>query len=251
MLSYCVKQRKWTECVPESEQYVQTINGKNAMKCQCAECGITKFRFLSKKEIQGSGFDELIVKGIASGVKGLFNLERREASEAIKSETAKKKLKEIGQKYLDQVVGSVTDDVSKRIAGKGVDIHKAIRKLPKPKSGWTLPGHKYTGPYNDLENQVRYDKDTGEMLEIYDMPTGRKDAIAMQHDVDYNICGDDKKCKHRTDKNMVQALDAVPWSERKWGHWLTRNTIDAKRKLGLGTSKKKRPKFSLARKISR
>ena len=179
MLSYCVKQRKWTECVPGSEQYVKTKNGRNAMKCQCAECGITKFRFLSKGEIQGSGFDELIVKGLASGAKGRFNLGRRGASEAIKSETAKKKFKEIGQKYLDQVLDSVTDDVSKRIAGKGVaqaarqasgrgvDIHKAIEKLPKPKSGWTLPGHKYTGPYNDLENQVRYDKNTGEILEIY------------------------------------------------------------------------------------
>ena len=149
MKSYCVKQRKWTECVPGSAQYVKTKNGRNAMKCQCTECGITKFRFLSKGEIQGSGFDELIVKGLASGAKGLFNLDRRGASEAIKSETAKKKFKEIGQKYLDQVIDSVTDDVSKRIAGKG--------KLPKPKGGWTLPGHKYTGPYNDLENQVRYD----------------------------------------------------------------------------------------------
>ena len=253
MKSYCVKQRKWTECVPGSEQYVKTKNGRNAMKCQCVECGITKFRFLSKGEIQGSGFDELIVKGLASGAKGLFNLGRRGASEAIKSETAKKKFKEIGQKYLDQVIDSVTDEVSKRIAGKGVDIHKAIGKLPKPKSGWTLPGHKYTGPYNDLENQVRYDKNTGEILEIYDMPTGRTDAIAMQHDVDYSICEDDKKCKHRADKKMVQSLDAVPWKERQWGHRLARNTINTKRKLGLGGTqgKKKRPKFNLARKISR
>jgi len=30
--------------------------------------------------------------------------------------------------------------------GGAVDIHKAIGKLPKPKGGWTLPGHKYTGP---------------------------------------------------------------------------------------------------------
>ena len=76
MLSYCVKQRKQTDCVPGSEQYVQTKNGKNAMKCKCVECGITKFRFLSKGEIQG-GFDELIVKGLTSGAKGLFNLGRK------------------------------------------------------------------------------------------------------------------------------------------------------------------------------
>ena len=30
--------------------------------------------------------------------------------------------------------------------GAGIDIHKAIGKLPKPKKGCTLPGHKYTGP---------------------------------------------------------------------------------------------------------
>ena len=252
MLSYCVKQRKMTNCVAGSEQYVKTKNGRNAMKCQCIECGITKFRFISKAEMQGSGFDELIVKGLASGAKGLFNLGRRGASQAIKSDAAKKKFKDIGQRYLDQVIDSVTDDVSKRIAGKGVDIHKAIGKLPKPKSGWTLPGHKYTGPYNDLENQVRYDNQ-GNILEIYDKPTGKTDAIAMQHDVDYSICKDDKKCKHQADKKMVRALDAVPWKERQWGHFLARNTINTKRKLGLGSAqvKKKRPKFSMARKISR
>ena len=46
MKSYCVKQRKQTECVPGSDQYVVTKNGRNAMKCKCAECGITKFKFV-------------------------------------------------------------------------------------------------------------------------------------------------------------------------------------------------------------
>ena len=126
-------------------------------------------------------------------------------------------MKEVGEKYLNQVIDSITDDLSKRIdpqEGKGLDIHKAIGKLRKPKSGWTLPGHKYTGPYNDLDKQVKYDK-RGKILEIYDQPTGTTDAIAMQHDVDYSICKDDKKCKHQADKKMVQALDAVPWNERQ------------------------------------
>ena len=135
MLTYCVKQRKKTQCISGSETYVMTKNGRPAMKCKCSECGIIKFRFISKGEMKGSGFDELIVKGLAAGAKGLFNLGRRGASEAIKSDAAKQKFKEIGQKYLDQVIDSVTDDVSKRIAGKGVDIHKAIGRLPKPKSG--------------------------------------------------------------------------------------------------------------------
>ena len=46
MRGYCVKQKKQTECVPGSEQYVTTRNGRNAMKCKCLECGITKFSFV-------------------------------------------------------------------------------------------------------------------------------------------------------------------------------------------------------------
>ena len=38
--SYCVKQKKQTECVPGSE------NGRTMMKCTCAECGITKVKFV-------------------------------------------------------------------------------------------------------------------------------------------------------------------------------------------------------------
>ena len=45
-------------------------------------------------------------------------------------------------------------------------VPRSIPTGPKPKAGWTLPGHKYTGPYNDLENQVRYDPTTGKILEI-------------------------------------------------------------------------------------
>ena len=72
--------------------------------------------------------------------------------------------------------------------GKGLDIHKAIGKLPKPKKGWTLPGHNFTGPYNPLDKQVSFDPETGEMLKIYEKPTGKTEAIAMQHDVDYSVC---------------------------------------------------------------
>ena len=46
MKSYYAKQRKQTECVPGSETYVRTRNGRSMMKCQCAECGITKTKFV-------------------------------------------------------------------------------------------------------------------------------------------------------------------------------------------------------------
>ena len=53
MRSYCVKQRKVTECVPNSETYVRTKNGRNMVKCKCAECGITKTKFV--KGTKGKG----------------------------------------------------------------------------------------------------------------------------------------------------------------------------------------------------
>ena len=46
MKTYCVKQRKQTECVPGSEKISTTRNGRKMMKCRCAECGITKTRFV-------------------------------------------------------------------------------------------------------------------------------------------------------------------------------------------------------------
>jgi len=55
MRSYCVKQRKATDCVPGSETYVRTRNGRKMMKCKikCAECGITKIKFV--KGTSGKG----------------------------------------------------------------------------------------------------------------------------------------------------------------------------------------------------
>ena len=60
----------------------------------------------------------------------------------------------------------------------------------------------------------------------------------MQH-VDYSICKDDKECKHKADKKMVRALDAIPWKERQWGHPGVRNSTAAKQKLGLGIKPQK------------
>ena len=49
MRSYCIKQKKVTECVPGSERYQKTKNGRTMMKCTCAECGITKTKFVKGK----------------------------------------------------------------------------------------------------------------------------------------------------------------------------------------------------------
>ena len=127
--------------------------------------------------------------------------------------------------------------------GKGFDLHKAIGKLPKPKSGFTLPGHNYTGPYNPLEKQLVFNPETGEILKFKVKPTGKTDAVAAQHDVDYSVCEGKKnprQCKNKADRKMVAALDAIPWKERQWGHALARNVINTKQKLGLGAKNGKR-----------
>ena len=47
MKSYCVRQKKQTECVPGSERVTTAKNGRYMLKCTCAECGITKTSFVA------------------------------------------------------------------------------------------------------------------------------------------------------------------------------------------------------------
>ena len=56
MKSYCVKQKKQTECVPGSERYERAKNGRLMLKCICAECGITKTKFVKQS---GNGLARL------------------------------------------------------------------------------------------------------------------------------------------------------------------------------------------------
>ena len=45
MKSYCVKQRKQTECI-EPSGYKTAKNGRKMFWCTCAECGIKKYKFV-------------------------------------------------------------------------------------------------------------------------------------------------------------------------------------------------------------
>ena len=123
-------------------------------------------------------------------------------------------------------------------SGGALDIHKAILKVA-PRKGFVLPGHRYTRPGNPLDSQLKYDPETGEILEIYEQPTGRTDAVSMQHDLDCSVCGnkpkrEQVKCKNKADRKMVAALDAIRWRERQWGDAVARTMINTKQKLGLG-----------------
>ena len=203
--------------------------------------------------------DLAIEKGIPFLAKKGLEAGRYYASEALRDPNLQKKalnytldkarpaFQKVGSEMLDQISTKVLPNRRHKtdrpdLDGAEIDIHTVIGKLPKPKQGWTLPGHNYTGPYNPLEQQVKYDPETGQIQQIYQQPTGATDAITMQHDVDYGVCSNrnkkngenEKNFKHKADKKMVKALDAVPWKQRQWGHAAARNTINLKQKLGLG-----------------
>ena len=189
-------------------------------------------------------------KGIPYLAKKSAEAGRYYASELMRDPSLQKKMINYGMKKarpaIDKVGHELLDQLSTKIRpgldGSGFDLHSAIGKLPAPKKGWTVPGHNYTGPYNPLDQQLKYDPETGEILEIYQQPTGSTDAVAMQHDVDYSSCSfrkqkygeNEKKCKNVADRKMVKSLDSIPWNKRQWGHALARNAINSKQKLGLG-----------------
>ena len=50
METYCVKQRKKTGCV-EPSGFTKTSNNRDIFFCTCAECGITKYRFVKASQV--------------------------------------------------------------------------------------------------------------------------------------------------------------------------------------------------------
>ena len=78
MLTYCVKQKKKIACFPGSEKFVVTNNGRNAMKCKCAECGITKFSFIKGQNGEGLGdilstFTRSVIKSDTDQFQKVYN----------------------------------------------------------------------------------------------------------------------------------------------------------------------------------
>ena len=79
--------------------------------------------------------------------------------------------------------------------GAGLDIHKLIGKIPRPKAGWTPGKYKFMGPYNPLENQLEYDKNTREITQWYVKPYNKVDEIAANHDVCYDMGKNKGECE--------------------------------------------------------
>ena len=191
-------------------------------------------------DLAGIALDFTLQQGIPFLTKKGVEAGRYYASEALRYKSLQKRainfglrkatpvLEKVGSELLDQLSTKVRPNIRYKtdrpdLDVKGVDIHSLIGKLPAPKGDWTLPGHHYTGPYNSLDEQLSYNPEPGEILEIFQKPTGPSDAVAMQHDVDYTRSGfraekygaDEKKCKHVADRKMVKALDVFPRNKRQ------------------------------------
>ena len=180
MVSYCVKQKKFTNSLAGSEKITRSKNGKLMIKSICAECRAKKSQFI--KPQKGGSSQRLLMPR----------------------------------------------------AGGGIDIHKLIGKLPKPKSGFTPGNYKYMGPYNPLNKQLKYDPNTGKVQQWYVKPYNKVDEIAAYHDICYEM----GKNKNECDQKMVSDLDSIPYGEMpKWGQ-TARFLINAKKKLGLGVKQK-------------
>lgn len=123
--------------------------------------------------------------------------------------------------------------ISQKEGGK-IDIHSLIGKLPRPKGGFTLPNHKYTGPWNPLDKQL----DANDNPLPGQEPYNQVDAIAMKHDICYRDHEDDK---HDCDRQMISDLTSMkPKNLReKVDRAFVKGVIRAKVKFGLGNQRHK------------
>ena len=112
-----------------------------------------------------------------------------------------------------------------------MDLHAMIGKLPRPKRGFMLPGHKYTGPYNPLHLQL----DENDVPIPGQEPYNAVDAVSMRHDICYRDNGSIEG-KHGCHDVMLKELDLLePKGLReKIDRKLVRTIIGKKRKYGMG-----------------
>ena len=107
------------------------------------------------------------------------------------------------------------------------------RKLGIPLKNWHLPGHKFTGPFTELEKRV--DKG-GNPLPGFE-PYNQIDDIARQHDWCYKTADEtESKTRRQCDKEMLDNLNAIKTKgiREKLDYTLVKPAIWLKYKLSLG-----------------
>jgi hypothetical protein len=111
----------------------------------------------------------------------------------------------------------------------GLDIHSIIGAIPRPHKGWTLPNHKYTGPYNPLHEQL----DEHDNPVPGQEPFNQIDEISRLHDICYR---DYPTKKHACDNQMIKRLDNLKPSNLRESldKQFVKGVIGTKLKLGIG-----------------
>ena len=98
-----------------------------------------------------------------------------------------------------------------------IDIHALLEKNPITKKMLQPKfGYKYLGPYNKLNTQLLYDKQTGDILRYCDKPKNILDEIASRHDTCYAV----GKNKNDCDRIMIKEIDDVQISKDLGEHLL-------------------------------
>lgn len=113
-----------------------------------------------------------------------------------------------------------------------MDIHKLIGKIPRPKKGFVLPSHKYTGPYNPLDKQL----DENDRPLPGEEPYNAVDAISMHHDICYRDSSDGKKGKQKCDDVMLKELEVLKPKDirERIDKELVQKIIATKKRMGWG-----------------
>ena len=117
-----------------------------------------------------------------------------------------------------------------------IDIHSLLGKNPitrnilKPKFRY-----RYCGPYNNLDKQVNYNKNTGQIHKVYDKPKNKTDEVCMNHDICYSI----GKNKNDCDREMVRSLDNLKYGEASKSTPIIRSIINKKQQFGLSVNPNK------------
>ena len=114
-----------------------------------------------------------------------------------------------------------------------IDIHALLEKNPITKKMLQPKfGYKFLGPYNPLDIQLLYDKQSGDIVKYCDKPKNILDKIASRHDSCYAV----GKNKNDCDRIMVKEIDNIPYKEKPWGTFTIKQIINTKQKLGMGNS---------------
>ena len=119
MESYCVKQKKFTECM-EPRGYKKSKNGKLMFYCKCTECGIIKYKFVKTSEgmrlesSAGGSSRRLIAPELSSGgsldeaiLETMGKLGKVGLSQAIKSKMVKRASAKMVDKMLDNIANKI------------------------------------------------------------------------------------------------------------------------------------------------